>query len=285
MPDGPPLADPVERALAAYLDGAADPAARTKRSAVRLAVAQAMRDGVLKDGDLLPPEKRLAEIFGVSVGTVQAALQQLQQRGEIVRRSGYGSRVALGDSFSSAIWHFRIVDREHGRRLTVEAEQIRIDEIAGGEAGSGEAGSGDEGSGDEGSAAPDDPLAPVWSAFLGPDDSYVRIRRALTMSNGAAVAGRMVLRARTAPRLLEMAPEELHAVNIRSFLQDEFGVATARASTEVRGLCASDTPDLASGNAPAAPVLELRACAVAHDETPVYFQTVRIPSDSCAFAF
>ncbi|MCY3827682.1 MAG: GntR family transcriptional regulator [Rhodospirillaceae bacterium] len=280
MPDGPPLADPVERALAAYLDGAADPAARTKRSAVRLAVAQAMRDGVLRDGDLLPPEKRLAEIFGVSVGTVQAALQQLQQRGEIVRRSGYGSRVALGDSFSSAIWHFRIVDRDTGRRLTVEAERIRIDEIAGSAAGNG-----DEGNGDEGSAAPDDPLAPVWSAFLGPDDSYVRIRRALTMSNGAAVAGRMVLRARTAPRLLEMAPEELHAVNIRSFLQDEFGVATARASTEVRGLCASDTPDPASGNAPAAPVLELRARAVAHDETPVYFQTVRIPSDSCAFAF
>ncbi len=270
MPDGPPPADPVERALADYLGGPADPAARTKRSAVRLAVAQAMRDGVLKDGDLLPPEKRLAEIFGVSVGTVQAALQQLQQRGEIVRRSGYGSRVALGDSFSSAIWHFRIVDRDSGRRLTVEAERIRIDGIAGGEAANGEA---------------DDPLAPVWSAFLGPDDSYVRIRRALAMSNGAAVAGRMVLRARTAPRLLEMAPEELHAVNIRSFLQDEFGVATARASTEVRGLCASDTPGPASGSAPAAPVLELRARAVAHDETPVYFQTVRIPSDSCAFAF
>lgn len=274
MPDGPPFADPVERALAAYLDGMAGSPSRTKRSAVRLAVAQAMRDGVLKDGDLLPPEKRLAEIFGVSVGTVQAALQQLQQRGEIVRRSGYGSRVVLGDSFSSAIWHFRIVDRDSGRRLTVEAERIRIDEIAGPEAGG---------------TAGDDPLAPVWSAFLGADDSYVRIRRALTMSNGAAVAGRMVLRTRTAPRLLEMAPEELHAINIRSFLQDEFGVATARASTEVRGVCATGTPGPASGhaseNAPAAPVLELRARAVAHDEMPVYFQTVRIPSDSCAFAF
>ena len=96
------------------MKGTAEPPARTKRSAVRLAIARAMRDGVLKDGDLLPPEKRLAEIFGVSVGTVQAALQQLQQRGEIVRRSGYGSRVVLGDSFSSAVWHFRIIDRASG---------------------------------------------------------------------------------------------------------------------------------------------------------------------------
>ncbi len=268
MPDGPPLTDPVERALAAIMNGTAEPPARTKRSAVRLAVAQAMRDGVLKDGDLLPPEKRLAEIFGVSVGTVQAALQQLQQRGEIVRRSGYGSRVVLGDSFSSAVWHFRIIDRASGRRLAVVAERIDIDEIARADLDSG------------GAAA--DPLAPVWSAFLGEDDSYICIRRLLTQSNGADVAARMVLRTQTAPGLLKIAPEELHAVNIRSFLQDEFGVATARASTEIRGAGAEEN---GGGNTPAAPVLELRARAVTHGDKPVYFQTVRIPSDTCAFAF
>ena len=270
MPDGPPLTDPVEQALAARMDGIADSPSRTKRSAVRLAVAQAMRAGVLGDGDLLPPEKRLAEIFGVSVGTVQAALQQLQQRGEIVRRSGYGSRVVLGDGFSSAIWHFRIIDRDSGRRAIVEAERIRIDEIGGGESGGGAVG---------------DPLAPVWSAFLGADDSFIRIRRNLTMSNGAAVIGRMVLRGRTAPGLLKIEPEELHAVNIRSFLQDEFGIATARAGTEIHCAERETVRDLFPGHAPAAPVLELRARAVAHDDRPVYFQTIHIPAESCAFAF
>ena len=269
MPDGPAPADPVERALLDRFEETARSPARTKRSAVRLAVAQAMRDGALRDGDLLPPEKRLAEIFGVSVGTVQAALQQLQQRGEIVRRSGYGSRVVLGDSFSGAIWHFRIADRG-GRRLTVEAERIRIDEIGRSEAGG---------------AADDDPLAPVWSAFLGADDSYIRIRRTLTMSNGAAAIGRMVLCTRTAPGLLKIAPEELCAVNIRSFLQDEFGVATARASTEIHCADPEAVRDPFPAPAPAAPVLELRARAVAHDDRPVYFQTIHIPSESCVFAF
>ena len=230
-----------------------------------------MRDGVLRDGDLLPPEKRLAEIFGVSVGTVQAALQQLQQRGEIVRRSGYGSRVVLGERFSSAIWHFRFIDRTTGRRLTIVAERLWIDEIARAEANA---------------AALNDPLVAAWSAFLGEDESYVCIRRALTMSNGADVAARMVLRARTAPRLLKIAPDELTAVNIRSFLQDEFGVATARASTEIRCAGAQDNAgDNGGDNAVAAPVLELRARAVTHDDKPVYFQTVHIPSDTCAFAF
>ncbi len=270
MPDGPPLTDPVERALAAFMNGTAEPPARTKRSAVRLAVTQAMRDGVLKDGDLLPPERRLAEIFGVSVGTVQAALQQLQQRGEIVRRSGYGSRVVLGDSFSSAVWHFRIIDRNSGRRLAVESERIRIDEVGSGLA--------------DGDAAAD-PLGSVWREFLGKDDSYIRVRRALTMSNGAAVAGRMVLCARTAPGLLNIAPEELYAVNIRSFLQDEFGIATARASTEIHCADTEAVRGLFPGSAPAAPALELRARAVAHDDRPVYFQTIHIPSASCAFAF
>ena len=272
MPDGPPLTDPAERALAACLDATAQSPARTKRSAVRLAIARAMRDGVLKDGDLLPPEKRLAEIFGVSVGTVQAALQQLQQRGEIVRRSGYGSRVVLGDSFSSAVWHFRIVDRTSGRRLAVVAERIDIEEIARADL--------------EGAAAAADPMVPVWSAFLGEDDSYICIRRTLTQSNGADVAARMVLCARTAPGLLKIAPEELYAVNIRSFLQDEFGIATARASTEIRCVEAQDNAgDNGGDNAAAAPVLELRARAVTHDDKPVYFQTVHIPSDTCAFAF
>ena len=272
MPDGPALTDPVERALSASMKGTAEPPARTKRSAVRLAIARAMRDGVLKDGDLLPPEKRLAEIFGVSVGTVQAALQQLQQRGEIVRRSGYGSRVVLGDSFSSAVWHFRIIDRASGRRLAVVAERIDIDEIARADL--------------EGAAAAADPMVPVWSAFLGEDDGYICIRRTLTQSNGADVAARMILRSRTAPGLLKIAPEELYAVNIRSFLQDEFGVATARASTEIRCVEAQDNAgDNGGDNAAAAPVLELRARAVTHDDKPVYFQTVHIPSDTCAFAF
>ncbi|MDE0255715.1 MAG: hypothetical protein OYG32_13050, partial [Rhodospirillaceae bacterium] len=81
------------------------------------------------------------------------------------------------------------------------------------------------------------------------------------------------------------APEELHAVNIRSFLQDEFGVATARASTEIHCAASDAVRDLFPGHAPAAPVLELRARAVAHDDRPVYFQTIHIPSETCAFAF
>lgn len=260
--------DAIETALVRNMRELAT-SGRTKRSAVRLAIAQAMRDGDLKHDDFLPPEKRLAEILGVSLGTVQAALLQLQQRGDVVRRSGYGSRIVLGERFASSIWHFRFVDRADGRRLAFTDEDIAIDTVT-------ETG--------------------PWTAFLrggdtgeGADaaagETYVRITRRMRMSNGAPCVGQMFLRDAAAPRLKRIDPSELKAVNIRYYLQDTFGLSTASASTVVQ--CTQLKKPLAGllGVKAGTPVLELHAKAVAHDETPVYFQRIFVPADTCALAF
>ena len=73
----------------------------TKRSAARLAIASAISNGFLPEGCLIPTEKRLTIILGISLGTVQAALQQLQQSGIIIRRRGDGSRVASTEALGS----------------------------------------------------------------------------------------------------------------------------------------------------------------------------------------
>lgn len=252
--------DAIEAALVRNMGGLSTAKGRTKRSAVRLAIAQAMRDGDLKHDDFLPPEKRLAEILGVSLGTVQAALLQLQQRGDVVRRSGYGSRIVSGERFASSIWHFRFVDRADGRRLTFTDEDIAIDPIA-----------------DDG----------PWSEFLGPGGrgGYVRITRRMRMSNGAPCAAQMFLRDAVAPRLKRIDPGELNSVNIRYYLQDTFGLVTASASTVVQSTRLDKPVAALLGLAPGTQALELHARAVAHDETPVYFQRIFVPADTCAVAF
>lgn len=254
--------DAIEAALVRNMHDVSAVAGRTKRSAVRLAIVQAMRDGDLCHDDFLPPENRLAEILGVSLGTVQAALVQLQQRGDVVRRSGYGTRVVTGERFASSIWHFRFVDHADCTRLAFTDEEIAIDTL-------------------------DEPGP--WSDFLSQGvaagEAFVRITRRLRLSNDAPCAAQMYLRDAAAPRLKRIDPSELKAVNIRYYLQDAFGLATARASSLVRCVALEEPIAALLGRVPGDDVLELQAKAYAPDETPVYFQRIFVPADSCALSF
>jgi GntR family transcriptional repressor for pyruvate dehydrogenase complex len=51
-------------------------------------------DGVLEPGDLLPPERQLAERFGVSRNSVRDAIRVLELTGLVVARQGEGNVVA-----------------------------------------------------------------------------------------------------------------------------------------------------------------------------------------------
>ena len=57
---------------------------------VAAAIKREILQGVLKPGDRLPSEERLAELFGVSRPTVRAALQELSSTGTVVVRRGRG---------------------------------------------------------------------------------------------------------------------------------------------------------------------------------------------------
>jgi len=64
-----------------------------KARQVYLSLRDQIADGRLSDGDTLPPEQRLTEIFGVSRVTVRRALDSLAEAGLIARRAGSGTTV------------------------------------------------------------------------------------------------------------------------------------------------------------------------------------------------
>ncbi len=70
-------------------------------------------DGILKPGDRLPPERALAEEFGVSRPSLREAIQRLVSRGLLVSRQGGGTYVTdrLETAFSDPWEH--LIDR-HG---------------------------------------------------------------------------------------------------------------------------------------------------------------------------
>ncbi len=57
-------------------------------------IVELVRDGDLRPGDRLPPERALAEELAVSRSTTVAAYALLQERGVVVRRQGSGTRIA-----------------------------------------------------------------------------------------------------------------------------------------------------------------------------------------------
>lgn len=220
-------------------------AGRTKRTAARLAVSAAIQDELLKPGDRLPPETVLTDILGVSLGTTQAALRQLQQIGTIVRRRGDGSRVASVEPLTENIWHFRIIDKASLLPLHLQSQEIDIS-----------------------STTSDGP----WRTFLDRAANLVRISRITWMDDGSRIFAEMMLDEDAAPGLLKTPPEELDMINIRPYLEEAFGLRTAYARHTVQIITPDRSEhrsfDFESGET----YFEIHARAFSDDGSPVYFQ-------------
>ena len=61
---------------------------------VKQAVLAALAQGEWKQGEAIPPEKNLAERFGVSIGTLRKAIDELAAENLLLRRQGKGTFVA-----------------------------------------------------------------------------------------------------------------------------------------------------------------------------------------------
>jgi DNA-binding FadR family transcriptional regulator len=62
----------------------------------------AIETGVFADGDQLPPERQLAVALGTARSTIRKALDQLEQRGLVVRRVGSGTYVSFSGPLQSS---------------------------------------------------------------------------------------------------------------------------------------------------------------------------------------
>lgn len=234
-----------------------DPSCK-KRSAVRLAIIEAIRSGVAQPGDPLPTERELVDLCGVSLGTVQAALQQLTQMDLIERKRGSGTSVKNNQSIGDQVWHFRFQSVSTQESLKVLAANVQIQETS-----------------DQGE----------WSEFLGRSDTYLRIDRELQLSEGLSSYARMYLHPKTAPGLLERTSGSLTVVNIRAFLKEEFGVNTTSVKHDVLVVDANDIPFDVAPEFKAVGWYEITARTQSPDAMPVYFQKVYAPVTACKLTF
>lgn len=231
----------------------------TKRTAVRLAIDEAIDRGIAPEGSALPPETALARIAGVSLGTVQAALAELVHTGAIIRRRGDGTRVRSVKDASDHAWHFRFLDVDGRTRLKFHVTDIAMDRTFD---------------------------AGIYTPFLGHDPAgYVRIRRTLRMSNGLRVLAEMVLPHGLAPRLAARPPIELLNVNIRTILERDYGLNFTRAVHRVEVIDADAARHVGYDAPEGEPVFDIRARVFGAGDAPAYHQRILCTTRGCRLEF
>ena len=230
----------------------------TKRTAARLAIVNIIRADIVKPGELLPSEKELTTILGVSLGTVQAALRQLQEMGTIVRRRGDGTRVSALEPLGETIWHFRFVSKTDGTPLRFADLEVWVDTVC-----------------DTG----------VWSDYLGRKPKYLRIRRLVTMHNGAVAGAEMYLDAAAVAGFEKSDTSELKFTSIRPYLEEKFGLLTHGATHLVKTVQLNSETAKYFGLLENRDYFEIHAKAFSPNRTPIYFQRMYIATSDCALMF
>lgn len=228
-----------------------------KRNALRIALVWAINAGRLKPGSRLPPETALTRGLGVSLGTVQAALRQVQDLGLIERRRGDGTTVAEGTKFSPAIWHFRMHHTETGEQFRILNQEVEVLQST---------------------------AQGRWSRHLGDLENYLIIRRRIEGTKGILVGAEMILDPALVPPHL-IAASELRLTNLRTVLEQKLKIRAAGAKHRVR-FEDIDPRKLASfGLDLQQRTLTIDACTVLTDGRPFYFQSLYVPADHVELEF
>jgi GntR family transcriptional regulator len=90
-------------------------------------IQKQIEDGHLKPGDAVLPERKMAELYKVSVGTVRQAVASLVNEGFLIRRSGVGTFVAGTVINPDSVRYYRYLEDFGGPEaaLTFTFESIR----------------------------------------------------------------------------------------------------------------------------------------------------------------
>jgi GntR family transcriptional regulator len=248
----------IPRVLAAEMKKISATGKCTKRTAARLAISNTIRADILKPGDFLPSEKQLTGILGVSLGTVQAALGQLQDMGTIIRRRGDGTRVTALEPHTDATWHFRFLSKRDQTPLRIKDEKLRIETTT---------------------------QTGIWSQHLGRSDLYLRIWRKITMWDGTLAGAEMFLTHSAASALTSIDASELQMANIRPYLEHKLGLVTRDATHIVKTIILDKAAAARFDLQPLEEYFEIHAKTHSPDRQPVYFQRIFVSSSDCILVF
>jgi len=220
---------------------------------VKQAVLAALSDGEWKQGDAIPPEKILAERFGVSIGTLRKAIDELVAENILIRHQGRGTFVAVHNRNRHFFRFFRVL-RQDGYKSYPTTELLRFRKVR---------------------------ASPLVRDRLGLDTGahvFEFVNR-LSLNGDVVMVDDISL-----PEALFEGMTEKHLRDRPSTLynlyQDVFGLNVIATDERVRACAAEAAYAKWLGVAPGSPLLEIRRLAYSFHGQPVEWRVSRINTAS-----
>ena len=216
---------------------------------VRASLIEAISGGRWKPGEAIPSEARLAQSYGVAIGTLRKAVDSLVAEQALVRRQGKGTFVVQHDG-SRLMFHFFHVAGRDGVR---EYPEVRLASFARGRAGEEEA------------------------AALGipRHDKVIRIRNVLSLQGRPVMVDDISLPATLFAGLTEKA-FRARDNTIYHLYQSRFGINVLRTDERLRAMLAPADVARLLQLQPNAPLLEIRRVALTFRDRPVELRLSRV---------
>lgn len=95
---------------------------------VKRKIIESVRNGEWKPGDVIPSEKKLCERFGVSMGTIRKAVDELSGEGFLIRQQGRGTFVATHNQDRYLFAFFHVV-RQDGYKEYPTVELAEFEKV------------------------------------------------------------------------------------------------------------------------------------------------------------
>jgi GntR family transcriptional regulator len=205
--------------------------------------------GEWKPGEAIPSERRLAERYGVSIGTLRKAIDELVAANLLIRQQGRGTFVATHDR-DRLLFHFFHVAPIDGAK---QYPDVRLLSFARGRADRAEA----------------DALR------IAAGDAVIRVRNLLSLSGQPVIVDDLALPAARFPGLTQ-AQFAGRPSTIYNLYQDAFGVYVVRTRERLRAILADAEGAALLGVARGAPLLTIRRIALTYRDEPVELRISRV---------
>lgn len=217
--------------------------------AVKRALQRAIESGAAAPGGALPNEATLAQRFGVSIGTLRKAVDELVAEHVLVRRQGRGTFVATHTS-ERFLFQFFHVERADGLREVPQVELLAFERVR----------------------LAEEDAEPLQ---LRAGEPAFAIENRLVLQGRAVVHDRLLLPAVLFRGLTEKRLAEREGT-IYQLWQSAFGITVLRAQERVRATACDRAVARQLGIAAGAPVLQVRRTALTFGDRPVELRTSTI---------
>jgi GntR family transcriptional regulator len=205
--------------------------------------------GEWKPGEAIPSERKLSLKFGISIGTVRKAIDELCAENILIRQQGRGTYVASHNRDRLLFYFFHIVP-EAGAKAYPD---VRLLAFARGKADRIEA----------------ERLA------IAAGDTVLRIRNLLALGDAPIIIDDLTLPVARFPGMTERQ-FRTRSSTIYNLYQEVFGISVVKTSERLRATLADGEAASLLGLDSGAPLLQIRRVAFTYHDDPVEYRVSRV---------